>query len=60
MVNTTYDLLKEFKCNTGYTHSDEITLIFDKGDHIRNGNVTEIITLISGYCSVRFNYHFIE
>jgi len=77
MAHTMVDLVKEFDVQTGYTHSDEITLIFDskctkkeyeqylegKIDkskikiHFFDGRIQKIITLISSYCSVRFNYH---
>lgn len=59
MIYTTYDLICKFNCSTGYTHSDEITLIFDKNSNIFEGKVYKIITSISSYCSIRFNYHFI-
>lgn len=82
---TTLDLIKEFEAQTGYSHSDEITLIFNSkcGDqeyfeyleyleksknnssmhkdilpnHMFNGRVQKILSLVSSYCSVRFNYH---
>ena len=73
---TTMDLVKKFDAQTGYSHSDEITLIFNQrctkekyeelceiGDkniipiHLFDGRVQKNITLISSYCSVRFNYH---
>lgn len=74
---TTIDLIEEFEAQTGYTHSDEITLIFNSKctelqefeylesktkltklpNHMFNGRIQKILTLISSYCSVRFNYH---
>lgn len=79
---TTLDLVAKFDAQTGYTHSDEITLIFNskckqveyneyfekqtnnlltKADmihtHMFNGRIQKILSLISSYCSVRFNYH---
>jgi tRNA(His) guanylyltransferase len=77
MCKTLVDLVKEFDVQTGYTHSDEITLIFDskcsndqykstldgtidKKDiriHMFDGRVQKILTLLSSFCSVRFNYH---
>ena len=69
MIQTMNDLLTKFNARTGYTHSDEITLIFDKictkdeydEDkslvHNYNGRIEKILTLVSGYCSVRFNYY---
>jgi len=63
-------LVNKFTVATGYTHSDEITLIFspayDKKDdpsnikkktHIYNGRLFKICSLLSGYCSTRFSYH---
>lgn len=83
---TTLDLIKQFNAQTGYTHSDEITLIFNskceeneyleylekqsknlltKDDkalpiHMFNGRFQKIISLVSSYCSVRFNYHLVK
>lgn len=71
MVLTMNDLVKEFTAQTGYTHSDEITVIFapavsendSKVDakhpkcHIYGGRVMKICTLMAGYCSARFNFH---
>lgn len=77
MCKTMADLVEEFDVQTGYTHSDEITLIFnskcskedyesylseqvEKKDikiHIFDGRIQKILTLLSSFCSVRFNYH---
>jgi tRNA(His) guanylyltransferase len=70
MIKTTTDLINEFTAVTGYTHSDEITIIFkststkedfdsglNKATHIFDGRVIKLLTCMSGYCSVRFNYH---
>lgn len=77
MCKTMVDLVEEFDAQTGYTHSDEITLIFnskcskeeydlflsglmDKKDlriHLFDGRIQKILTLLSSFCSVRFNYH---
>lgn len=76
MCLTMRDLVKEFDAQTGYTHSDEITLIFcakcteeekkeleetKKDDkiqqHMFRGRIQKILSLISSYCSVRFNYN---
>lgn len=66
MIYTAYDLLKEFNAQTAYTHSDEITLIFKQqcinsrgelNEHMFNGRVVKILTLISSYASVVFNKH---
>lgn len=86
MSLTTLDLVKQFDAQTGYTHSDEITLIFNskccedeyleylekqsknlltKDDkalpiHMFNGRIQKILSLVSSYCSVRFNYHLVK
>lgn len=62
MVATMNDLMNKFHPKTGYCHSDEITLIFDKcneenQNHMYNGRVTKLCSVIAGYCSVRFNYN---
>jgi tRNA(His) guanylyltransferase len=70
MLLTTVDLINEFTAVSGYTHSDEITIIFNgmctkedfesgtnKATHQFDGRVTKILTCMAGYCSVRFNYH---
>ena len=98
MALTTQDLIQKFEAQTGYTHSDEITLIFNakcseyeyeesqaeaqSGDqlkeqteeppdeqiknkpekqpltqHMFNGRIQKLVSLISSYCSVKFNYH---
>lgn len=70
MINTMNDLVVEFCASTGYTHSDEITLIFpaactleeyntktNKSIHLYEGRVMKICTVMAGYCSSKFNYH---
>ena len=71
MAMTTRDLIEYFGAQTGYTHSDEITLIFNSKcsreiydnrseliiEHNYNGRIEKILSLISSYCSVRFNFH---
>lgn len=87
MCMTMQDLVEEFEAQTGYTHSDEITLIFNAKcteleeleymelknnqdlmnlssnklrelpNHMFRGRVQKILSLISSYCSVRFNHH---
>lgn len=71
MVRTTQDVVSKFNPTTGYTHSDEITLIFppllsqeeydeiDDNKPVRqfNGRVSKLLTLTAGYVSVRFNFH---
>jgi tRNA(His) 5'-end guanylyltransferase len=63
MVKTCHDLLQEFRPSTIYTHSDEITMIFDRAisdngfihAHLFGGRVFKILSLISSFASVRFN-----
>lgn len=78
MCKTMMDLVEEFHPQTGYMHSDEITLIFDSKYsneeynkmlklykncknkikiHMFNGRIQKILSLISSFCSIRFNYH---
>merc|ERR1719229_170009 len=96
MVLTTADLVERFHAQTGYTQSDEITLIWDaalkeetedesselktENDsenvkvvsqkkkrkkqshpesrvHLFGGRTTKISSVLSGFCSARFNYH---
>eukprot|EP01084_Bolivina_argentea_P041840 77234_1 len=86
MVLTTGDLVDRFQARTGYTQSDEITLIFDAAEseekdmendtenigkkkkksrhpndrtrvHLFGGRGVKISSVLSGYCSTRFNYH---
>ena len=72
MILTTNDLVEKFHAQTGYTHSDEITVIFkaacskedwdgntpEKREHSRSGRVTKLLTLMASYTAVRFNYHY--
>ena len=65
MCFTLQDLLKKFYANTGYNHSDEITLIFNKQEselstHLYDGRTSKLLSVIAAYCSIRFNYHFHE
>lgn len=70
MMKTMNDLLDKYNARTGYTHSDEITLIFapvctkeeydinpEKFTHIFNGRVVKMCTVAAGYCSTRFSHH---
>lgn len=88
MCLTMRDLVQEFEAQTGYTHSDEITLIFDAKCteleefeylekkinneeqennkqkkvnklpiHMFGGRIQKILSLVSSFCSVRFNFH---
>lgn len=71
MVLTMNDLLKKSNARTGYTHSDEITLVFlpltlmegytenpNKFVLSYDGQVQKWCSVYAGYCSVRFNYWF--
>lgn len=68
MVLTMNDMVNEFHATTGYTHSDEISLVFrparkddgdpkDRGEHLFGGRVHKLLSIMAGYCSVRFNVH---
>jgi len=61
MEKTTLDLVKKFSCCFGYTQSDEITLIWQPLEenqvNIFSGRVTKVASVLSGYCSVRFDFH---
>ncbi len=70
MVRTMNDLIEKYTARTGYTHSDEITLIFpvactkeeykidpEKCKHMFDGRIIKICTVVAGYCSTRFSYH---
>jgi len=70
MISTMNDLMTKFLPVTGYTHSDEITLVFkqactkeefetktNKSTHAFDGKVHKLNSLLAGYCSARFNYH---
>lgn len=58
MINTAIALRKEFRASTTYTHSDEITLIFNKREqeqeHIFGGRVFKLISVIPSYASSTF------
>lgn len=64
MQMTIKNLHIKYLCNTSYTHTDEIILIFSKRcekcdakiySHMYNGNYNKIISLVTGYA----NYNFI-
>lgn len=58
MKDTTRDAVSEFGAVTGFTASDEITLIFNgETEHPYNGRIEKLTTLASAYVSVRFNFH---
>ena len=70
MILTMNDCIDKFHAVTGYTHSDEITLIFpqakllpgsstERQTHFFSGRVCKILTLVASYISVRFNYHLV-
>jgi tRNA(His) guanylyltransferase len=68
MILTMNDLLDQFPAMTGYTHSDEITLIIPAvkvienkvGCHMFNGRIQKICSVLAGLCSARFNYHIVR
>lgn len=61
MYSTLRDVFEKFHADLGYSHSDEISLVFRKKDglsqHIFGGNPIKIISLIAAYISVRFIFH---
>ena len=69
MVATATDLLVEFDARTAYTQSDEISLLFypslNEGDnqitegyqHIFNGRVDKIVSVMASFATARFNYY---
>lgn len=63
MVMCAYDALCEFNAKSAYTQSDEITLIFDlpnleKGqNHIYNGRVQKLVSLVASFTTAKFNWH---
>ena len=61
---TTMELMKEYKADLGYTHSDEITLLFypkktKNGDAWREphfgGRIQKIISTAAAFCTMVFN-----
>ncbi len=69
MTRTTGDLVDEFNARTGYTQSDEITLVFvpvyneetsSWGQWPFRGRVVKLSTLMASYAGVRFNYHLVH
>ena len=67
MVFTTIDLCKEFNAVSGYTQSDEISLLLpptkidpetkEQQPLIFKGRKQKLESLSAGFASVRFNYH---
>ena len=58
MIMTTNNLINKFGAVTGYTHSDEISLVFgsaEQSNHMYNGRIHKICSIIAAYCSVVFN-----
>lgn len=64
MVQTTSDLTQEFAAWTGFTQSDEITLIFppsnEKREILYSGRLTKLSSLTSSFASVRFYHHLLD
>jgi tRNA(His) 5'-end guanylyltransferase len=76
MVKTTMDLVKHFNAVTGYTCSDEISLVFTPSTktqkkrkqgtdddwiaHPYNGRFQKLCSVTAGYASARFNYHLLH
>jgi len=67
MDATMLDLVEKFQAYVGYTQSDEITLLLpslilteekETHQHIFNGRVQKIASLVSAYTTMRFNTHF--
>lgn len=61
MLLTAEALHKEFKCATVYTHSDEITLVFNSAkpdsEHLFGGRVAKLISLIASCAGNSFLYN---
>lgn len=62
MILTTHDLVHEFSASSGYTHSDEITLVFspcttDRSTHQFDGKVSKLLTTISSFATARFIFY---
>jgi len=66
MILTMNDLITEFLPTTGYSHSDEISLIFPPVEnpllqtHLFDGRILKICSVIASFCSVRFAFHLIR
>jgi tRNA(His) guanylyltransferase len=73
MIMTCGDLIQKFNACSGYTHSDEITLVIpaqctkeeydtetNKSVHMFNGRVTKIIGLTASFCSITFYKYLCE
>ena len=64
IARTQNELMLQFNALTSYSHSDEISLIFDRtfddNTHHADGRIQKIIPQTSSFCSVRFNHHMNE
>jgi tRNA(His) 5'-end guanylyltransferase len=56
MILTAQDAVIRFHCVSAYVQTDEISLIFQKNENNKE-RVLRLVSMISGYCSVRFNFH---
>jgi tRNA(His) 5'-end guanylyltransferase len=61
MVSSVEDTIVKFHFNFGYCHSDEATFckapVLEDTGHSLNGRVCKILTVVSSYFTVRFNFH---
>lgn len=61
MVATMNDLVEKYSAVTGYTHSDEITLIFpactEKQVHLYSGRIMKLTSILASYAATRFLFH---
>jgi tRNA(His) guanylyltransferase len=64
MLKTAVDALLKYHPLAIYTASDEITLIFHNRGPLQvaffGGRVQKMLSLVSGFCSARFNYHMFQ
>lgn len=71
MVETTKDLVRTFQFLTGFTQSDEITLIFApnqkeddgitlKSNYFFNGKVQKIASVLASFTAVRFTFYMMK
>jgi tRNA(His) 5'-end guanylyltransferase len=65
-TDTTIDLMKEYRADLGYTHSDEISLVFypkrtkkDDGwrESMYGGKIQKIVSTSAAFCTMTFNKH---
>ena len=63
-AETTKELMKEYRADLGYTHSDEISLLFypkrtknddDWREPHFGGRIQKMITTAAGFCTMKFN-----